>query len=204
MAITSIKTGSSFTNLIKYNDFLGPNSAYMPPAFESIATATGTGSSNTITFSSIPQTYTHLQIRGIARLIGADSAPGNSYVQYNGVSTSTYFVHRLSGNGTSVASAGNASNSGITFANIAAGGGQLANTYGVFILDIHDYASTTKTKTLRSFLGIDTGSASTNDIIYLTSGSSTATTAITSISIINATQSFNTTTSFALYGIKGA
>jgi hypothetical protein len=30
MAITSIKTGSSFTNLIKYNDFLGPNSAYIP------------------------------------------------------------------------------------------------------------------------------------------------------------------------------
>jgi hypothetical protein len=30
MAITSIKTGSSFTNLIKYNDFLGPNPAFIP------------------------------------------------------------------------------------------------------------------------------------------------------------------------------
>ena len=30
MAITSIKTGSSFTNLVKYNDFLGPNPAYIP------------------------------------------------------------------------------------------------------------------------------------------------------------------------------
>jgi hypothetical protein len=28
---------------------------------------TGAGGINTITFSSIPQTYTHLQIRGIAR-----------------------------------------------------------------------------------------------------------------------------------------
>ena len=30
MAITSIKTGSSFTNLQKYNDFLGPNPAFIP------------------------------------------------------------------------------------------------------------------------------------------------------------------------------
>jgi len=63
MAITSIKTGSSFTNLVKYNDFLGPNSAYIPTSYESIASATGTGSSNTITLSSIPSTYKHLQLR---------------------------------------------------------------------------------------------------------------------------------------------
>ena len=49
MAITSIKTGSSFTNLIKYNDFLAGNTAYnpIPPnSYESIATVTvGSGGS---------------------------------------------------------------------------------------------------------------------------------------------------------------
>ena len=34
-------------------------------AYDSIATASGTGSSATISFTSIPSTYTHLQIRGI-------------------------------------------------------------------------------------------------------------------------------------------
>jgi len=39
-------------------------SGSIPGSYEYIATATGTGSSPTITFSSIPQGYTHLQIRG--------------------------------------------------------------------------------------------------------------------------------------------
>jgi hypothetical protein len=201
MTLTSFKR-SSINDDSRYVSMLVGNSAYIPSNFESIATVNGTGSSNTITFSSIPQTYKHLQIRGIARLIGTDNLPGSSYVNYNGITTNTYFSHRLFGNGTSAGASGIGSNGGITYANLAAGNNQLANTYGVFILDIHDYASTTKTKTLRSFVGIDTNSGSTNDEIDLISGSSTATTAITSISFINSTQSFNTTTSFALYGIK--
>jgi hypothetical protein len=32
-------------------------------AYDSIATVSGTGSSGTISFTSIPSTYTHLQIR---------------------------------------------------------------------------------------------------------------------------------------------
>ena len=89
MAVTSVKTGSSFTNLTKYNDFLGPNSAYIPTSFDSIASATGTGSSGTITFSSIPQTYKHLQIRGIGRL---DVVTGgvSTRIRLNGDTTSNY------------------------------------------------------------------------------------------------------------------
>ena len=171
-------------------------------SFESIASATGTGSSGTITFSSIPQTYTHLQIRGIARDVGSLSAASDVAVNYNGITTSTYFNHRLIGNGTSASAGGNASNGGIGGAIISAGNSMTANAYAVFILDILDYTSTTKTKTLRSFTGIDTNSGSTSNFVRLSSGSSTATTAITSISFTNATNNFNTTTSFALYGIK--
>ena len=188
------------------NSLLGVLSDGVPPvtgSFESIVTLNGTGSSGIITFSSIPQTYTHLQIRGIARDVGSLSAASNVSVNYNGITTSTYFNHRLIGDGTSASAAGNASNGGIGAAIISAGNSMTANAYAVFILDILDYTSTTKTKTLTSFTGINTNSGSTNNFVRLSSGSSTATTAITSISFTNATNNFDTTTSFALYGIKG-
>ena len=93
MAITSIKTGSSFTNLVKYNDFLGANSAYIPSSYESIASATGTGSSKTITFSSIPSTYASLQIR----INGFTSSSDNWNIRINGDSGTNYTTHYIVG-----------------------------------------------------------------------------------------------------------
>jgi hypothetical protein len=172
-------------------------------SFESIATANGTGSSSTITFSSIPSTYKHLQIRGIARLTG-DTSPSPINIQYNGVTTSTYFNHRLTGDGTSAGVNSNASNTRIFTAARAISNGETANAFGAFIIDIHDYYSTSKTKTLRSFFGNNTNSGSSNDAVGMSSGASTATTAISSISIIASSgSSFTTTSVFSLYGIKG-
>jgi hypothetical protein len=195
MPIISLKSG------IKSRSLLVGNPSYVPPSFESIASATGTGSSGTITFSSIPQTYTHLQIRGIARLT-ADTVPAPINVRYNGITTSTYFNHRLLGNGTSAIAAGNSANSRIYQVANAVSNNETANCFGVFIIDIHDYASTTKTKTLRCFWGNLQARGDTNEVVGLSSGASTATTAVTSIDIFNESTNFTTTTSFALYGIK--
>jgi hypothetical protein len=75
-----------------------------PSSFESIATATGTGSSATITFSSIPSTYQHLQIRGIARATsGGETEPIDLRLYFNGLTTGIYSSHALYGNGSSAA-----------------------------------------------------------------------------------------------------
>ena len=78
-------------------------------AFESIATATGTGSSNTITFSSFPNTYKHLQIRWIAKDTGSASNPYGLRMTFNGVGGTSYANHRLYGDGTSATATGSAS-----------------------------------------------------------------------------------------------
>jgi hypothetical protein len=72
-------------------------------AYDSIATATFTGSALSVTFSSIPSTYTHLQIRGLAR-----TPSGNDQIdlRFNGDSGNNYSMHGLSGDGASVASEG--------------------------------------------------------------------------------------------------
>lgn len=168
-------------------------------SFESIATASGTGSSGVITFSSIPSTYQHLQIRAIARDSFASSIIDFGVLQFNSSSTG-YAAHWLYGDGASVNVTGSASRSSTGWWT-SVGDGYAANIMGVTIFDIHDYASTTKNKTIRIFTGADTNGAGR---VGLTSGLWANTNAITSISFISPNANFTTNTRFALYGIKGA
>ena len=69
---------------------------------------------------------------------------------------------------------------------------------GVLILDVHDYASTSKNKTIRSLNGNDQNGAGD---IYLTSGLWLSTAAVTSLTLFTSANYLNTT--FSLYGIKG-
>lgn len=172
-----------------------------PTAFESIATATGTGSSGTITFSSIPGTYQHLQIRFIARYSDTGVAIDDLYIRFNGDTSSSYARHRLFGDGSSVTAAGNASAAFMNLPNCIPFNGTTASTIGTGIIDIHDYASTTKNKTLRAFGGSDINGTG---YVNLASGFLNSTSAITSITLYNSTVNFLTSSVFALYGIKGA
>lgn len=169
-------------------------------AFESIATATGTGSSGTITFSSIPSTYQHLQLRWVSRSSRAVTAD-NMRISFNGA-TSTYADHILYGDGATAAAAGQTALTYITLQDATTGASATASIMGVGLLDIHDYASTTKAKTIRSIHGNDRNGAG---VIALSSGLWTTTSAINSISIVvGSTGNFTTSSTFALYGIKGA
>lgn len=170
-------------------------------SYESIASATGTGSSQTITFSSIPSGYVSLQIRGIVRSTEAGSGT-NFNIQINGDTGSNYAQHRLLGNGTTATASGTASQTSI-FAGRAPGAGTTAGTMNGTIVDIHDYLSTTKYKTIRIITGQDSNNTYAGEI-SLRSGLWMSTSAITSISFVLDNPNFANTTTFALYGIKGA
>ena len=168
-----------------------------PSAYESIATVTAAGGETSFTFSSIPSTYKHLQIRGLSR-DGADSAV---IAQFNGDTSSTnYAHHRLYGNGSTVTADGYASGT-FAFAMISLTNGVPTSTYATMIADIVDYASTSKNKTVRSFYGQDrngSGLVGMSPSLWLN------TAAITSILLKPFSGSFAAGTTFALYGIKGA
>ena len=178
----------------------------VPTSYESIATVNPTGGASTISFSSIPSTYTHLQIRGIMHdNYGTDKAPNTGFdmgVQFNADSTgANYARHHLYGNGSSAVAAG-AANSLITLP----GTNQIstADYMSVMIIDIHDYASTTKYKTLRAFNGADAnGTGTTNRVVALNSGLWMNTAAINEITLVAYGTGFVAPTQFALYGIKG-
>lgn len=168
-------------------------------AFESIATVNGTGSSASITFSSISGTYQHLQIRAITKDTSAFGVGSRSIgIRINSDTGSNYAYHSIIGNGSSASANGVATQ---TRGFIGEGMGDgTANVFAVSIIDIHDYASTSKTKTIRSFNGVDnngTGRVS----MYSTLWNSTS--AITSITLLLSGDAWTSTSSFALYGIKG-
>ena len=165
-------------------------------AFESIASATGTGSSGTITFSSIPSTYQSLQIR----YQFFTTVAGNALrVRFNGDTGTNYARHRLYGNGTTVSAGGFITQSYLTPGSNS--NGPSATSPVVGIIDIHNYASSTQYKTLRDIAGVDqNGSGDIN----LNSGLWLSTSAITSIELYTGSSNWTTTTTFALYGIKGA
>jgi hypothetical protein len=169
-------------------------------SYESIATTTvGSGGSATVTFSSIPSTYKHLQLRIMAKTDRAlDRDPIT--VKFNSDSGSNYAEHTLSGNGSS-ASAGAGSSLTSTTIYRATGNTGATNIFGVIVYDLLDYANTNKYKTGRYLGGYDANGAGD---IYLGSTLWRSTSAITTIAL---TPSIGTNflqhSSFALYGIKG-
>jgi hypothetical protein len=162
-------------------------------SYESIATATPAGSS-TFTFSSIPSTYKHLQVRIIAA--ASDGLQGG-YMRINGsTSPSEYYTHYMGGNGSTV-SAGGLSNSFIYSYFYGVG-----SSFAASIIDILDYTSTNKNKTTRSLVGFDNNGSGT---VQLYSGLfyPSTITAITSLTFLSVGANWSTGTQFALYGIKG-
>lgn len=168
-------------------------------SFESIATVTvGSGGSTGITFSSIPQTYSHLQIRGIGRGTTNNPALG-IVVRFNNDSGANYSYHWLTGDGSSAA-ASNSSNA--TFMDLFENPSStsLANTFSGGVCDILNYSGTTTYKTARSFNGYDRNGTGN---LYLWSGSWRNTAAITQIDLIPYAANIAQYSSFALYGVKG-
>jgi len=169
--------------------------------YESIASATGTGSSGTITFSSIPSTYTSLQIRAMYKDVTNQGQWCQYNLRFNSDTGSNYWTHYLAGDG-SAASASGFSSTCISIRYSGADSSPSADTVGVSIIDIHDYASSTRNKTVRALAGVDTNSADGG--IALSSGLWLSTSAITSITVSAALSNFTANSVFALYGIKGA
>jgi hypothetical protein len=173
----------------------------VPPvtnSYESIATVTGSGSS--VTFSSIPSTYKHLQIRMIGRIDRAGEANDFFTIRYNSDTGANYSWHALEGSGTTVYAESGSSTSlprnGDIAATTAASG-----IFGVGVIDILDYTNTSKYKTTRTFTGRD---ANGSGWVWFGSSLWLNTAAINTINILPTYGTgFQANTQFALYGIKG-
>jgi hypothetical protein len=175
-------------------------------SFESIATQTvGSGGVSSVTLSSIPSTYTHLQVRIFAQTNRSTYGRDGFIMRINSDTGSNYSYHYLVGDGASSGGGGASSQTSIRTPEVTtttAG----SNIFGTFIVDILDYANTSKNKTARMSGGGDHNGtvASLGGQLELSSGAWYSTTAINSISFApNVGTSISQGSQFALYGIKG-
>jgi hypothetical protein len=169
-------------------------------SYESIATVTvGSGGQSIVSFTSIPSTFKHLQLRCLARTTGTVDNDV-ALLTFNSDTGTNYSAHDLRGNG-GVMAAGSYPSQTSMYLQRFAGGNQTSGRFGVVIADILDYANTSKYKTLRDIGGYDFNGTGN---IYLASGLWMNTNAITSMSMTPAQGGvWAQYTQFALYGIKG-
>jgi hypothetical protein len=169
-------------------------------AYDSLATVTvPSGGAASVTFTGIPSTYKHLQIRGIYRPASATNPPYNTFFRVNSDSGSNYSRHFLSGDGASASASGQASQA-YGWLPYHLGSSSTASVFNAVVIDILDYANTSKNKTIRSLGGYDLNGSG---YIQLVSSAWLSTGAINSFTIYTGTLgNFDQYSSFALYGVK--
>jgi hypothetical protein len=162
----------------------------MPVTYIPLATQTLGSAAATVTFSSIPGTYTDL----VLIVAGNKSGTGSSDItwQANGNTGSNYSQTALYGAG-SVAESDRGSNA------TAARAGRIGASQSVSILNFFNYSNTTTNKTCIARGNVGDGLVITQVDLFR------STSAITSLSFALATgDNFNAGSTFSLYGIASA
>ena len=162
--------------------------------YEPIATNTLGTATTSVTFSSIPATYTDLKIVCVGLIAGSGGFWG---FRFNGDTATNYSMTFLSGNGsTPTSSRLTSNNSG--YMNFA---GSFNTPITMGILDVFNYAGSTNKTALVTFSGDKNGSGLVERGVNLWRN----TAAITSATIQTDTgENFTVGTTFTLYGIKAA
>ena len=209
ITVSGLTTGTAYTFTVTATNANGTSAAstasnsvtpITPSSFESIATFTPT-SGQTVTFSSIPSTYKSLQLR--INLIASDN--NSTFLRFNGDTGTNYarhyFVGGYSASANQIYTTGEQDLAFIPLTGNAYASGNPTYPY-VCIVDIVDYASTSKNKTVRAVLGTNRNNTG-NAELQILSGLYRTNTAINSITFFfNGSSVFNSGTSIALYGVK--
>ena len=172
-----------------------------PNSYASISTVTvGSGGASSITFSSIPSTYTHLQIRGIIRNDASGGGGAEALLQFNSSTSNYVTLHQIYGSGSSAVSSADLTQPSRIYPSFNPKSGTTANTFAGLVMDVLDYGNTNKNKTVRTLSGWD---ANGDGFIIFRSGLWMDTSAISSITIgMESTFNLAQYSSFALYGVK--
>lgn len=175
----------------------------MPATYTLISSNVLSSAAASVTFSSIPSTYTDLVLRGSART--SDTGTYLNYVSFtfNGNTSSLYGATRLIGNSSTVTTDRDASATSFDMNGLSPTALTTSNTFSSFELYIPSYAAS-QNKPFGAF-GVAENNSSTADQsrIQADAGLFRSTTAISSITLTSGVN-FVSGSSFYLYGIKNS
>jgi len=165
---------------------MAAGSTYTP-----IATTTASGSTTSVTFSSIAGTYTDIVV--VCSVQNAASGDNGLRMQFNSDTASNYSTTFIYGDGSSAASGRQTSTTGAQFGRSASG--NITNSIG----QVQNYSNSTTYKTV---LGRGNNSAA---LVWASVSLWRNTAAVTSITIYNETSAtISAGSTFTLYGITSA
>lgn len=190
-------TRSTLNNEVWYQNMLAGNATFIPNSFELIQTTLITTNTSTVTFSSIPQTYRHLELRYV---YVAGSNGGAPQMTINGDTTSNYARHGVTGFNGGVNAFGNINAASMNVAGLNVGGNTTSPQ--VAIVTFTDYSSTTKLKVIRTLWGI-AGTLQNNSENGFYSGLWRTGDPITSFTITSGGANWANGSRLSLYGIRG-
>lgn len=164
------------------------------PTYEPIQTVTLAAPAASITLSSIPSTYT--DIRVVLSGIGG-TAPGDTYVRFNGDTATNYSNTILTGNGTSATSVRNTSSTAIKLDDA---GGFNTSYPAMVTIDLMRYSGGQYKTLLGTNQADRNGSGGVDRVVGLWR----STAAINSLTFLLFSGTFGTGTTATIYGIKAA
>jgi hypothetical protein len=175
----------------------------MANTYTLIASNTLSSSAASVTFSSIPSTYTDLVLKYSARTDESGSVDSLCYLRFNSSSASNYSVRVLRGSGSVADSLGFSSQTYIRLTNGSDAVNATSSTFANGEIYIPSY-TVSQNKPLSAFTAMENNA--TEAYLVATAGLWSNTSAITSITvgIGNAGVNFVSGSSFFLYGIKNS
>lgn len=199
--IYKMSNAGGFKSLARYADMLAGNTVWNPytpegSMYEIAKYTVPSGGVASVVFP-VPTGYRHLRLESVARST-VSASEDSQVLRFNNDSGSNYSYHFLFGNGSSANASATSSASSI-YPWAIPGATFLANSFGASAIDILDYASSVKNKTVRVLAGYDDNS--TGGRIAFTSGGWYNTSPITSLTLTNSA-SYAAGSTFTLIGIK--
>ena len=166
-------------------------------AYDFLESVSLTSSASSVNFTNLSSytDYKHLQIRMVHQKSGFDQI-SNMNVRINSDTGSNYAYHYLAGESQTLSSNGASSQTSIQLGNSVAEAPD--DTFASAIIDITDFASTSKNTVIRAITGAVTDA---NFATRVASGVHVNTSAMNTIEFFNTT--FSAGSHFAIYGIRG-